>query len=172
MQISDRKFFIGGRDYNLEAKEDRIQKEVERKATQKRRWEKVKEEEKAEQMSSWSGLEEVCGEEEGGEKTDASHDGAYEPRRVRRRVEIPPLEMPKDILSRPKVAQAATRIQLTAQKASFFLAAVIEESGGDLNNYSLSPSNTHKRKRKNTRKIAMEVKKNYNPPKLRYHLRT
>ena len=72
--------------------------------------------------------------------------------------------MPRDITSRPKVLLALKCHQVTAGATSDIFAAAISESGGDPNDYFLSPNNNNTKGKKLMVERAEEKRESYKPP--------
>lgn len=74
--------------------------------------------------------------------------------------------IPYDILSRPSIVQMATRLKITPSQQTAFLTALIEETGGDPNNISMSYSTADRARRFGAERIAQELHEEWNPPQL------
>ena len=81
-----------------------------------------------------------------------------------RRLKIPPLSMPRDIMSRPKVVRALKRHQVTPAATSDIFAAAISESGGDPADYFLSPNHHNTKTKELMVEWANEKRESYKPP--------
>ena len=153
---------LGSIDKKAEAKAARKEELKEKEENRKRKYEQIKKEEEEEAKGSWARLEEFCGE---GVDAKEEVDSAYEPpsSRTRKRT-IPPLRVPANILSRPRVVESMTRRKITPNALIDIFSSIVVESGGNLDEYFLSSNNLHTRKSQVAREMAVDEKKSWKPP--------
>lgn len=163
VKLGDRKMSLGGRDRKAEQKEKRVEERIMKEESRKRKYEEMKRKQEENQRNAHAELEAMFPEDLSTAEKESS-DSSYAPPESRRRIEIPPLNMPRNVLMQQDVAECMIREQITGTMAVAFLSAIVSASGGKVANYFLNAGNVSERRGAVARKMAEAEKRKYKAP--------
>ena len=154
-----------------------MERAVERKRKiedQQKRYEQTKAEEEKRQREAAAEFEKMdLGEDASASRSNSSRsrsenrtDPSFSPPQStkRKKAPVPALYVPKDILTRKKVMEASTLGGVSRGTLVNLLAAIVAESGGDLNYYNLSANHLNQKGKAAAVKWAQGKKESYTPP--------
>ena len=75
------------------------------------------------------------------------------------------LKLSKIPLSSPRMLATADRIEMSSRTRTLFMAAVIKDGGGNLDDYVLSQSSTVRSSKSVRTNMASNIKRNFEPPR-------